>query len=100
MILIGIVASDLRLALRSLRDYVKALDLEFVQPEIRVPGVETLSAVKGPVYVKYNAGSRSSYVSGYSGGDRGVLLSMGQIQIGHLPLGLFDEAKASPAVEI
>jgi hypothetical protein len=35
-ILIGIVASDLRLALRSLRDYVKALDLEFVQPEIRV----------------------------------------------------------------
>jgi hypothetical protein len=67
---------------------------------LQVPGVETLSAVKGPVYVKYNAGSRSSYVSGYSGGDRGVLLSMGQIQIGHLPLGLFDEAKASPAVEI
>jgi len=48
---------------------------------MQVPGAEPLSAVRGSVYVKYNAGSRSSYVSEYSGKDRGVLLSFGQIQV-------------------
>jgi hypothetical protein len=31
-------------------------------------------------------------MTGYSGRDRGVLLQLGQQQLGHFPLGLFDES--------
>ena len=54
-----------------------------------MPGVSVLPAVKGGVYLKYNAASNSAYVSPYEGRDRGVLITFGQIQVGHLPLGLF-----------
>jgi hypothetical protein len=33
----------------------------------------------------------------YFGRDRGVLLQLGQQQLGHFPLGLFDEQMANPA---
>jgi hypothetical protein len=36
------------------------------------------------------------YLSPYQGRDRGVLLQLGGLQLGHFPLGLFDEAQASP----
>ena len=35
-------------------------------------------------------------LSRYYGRDRGVLLQLGQQQLGHFPLGLFDEAMANP----
>ena len=40
-ILIGIVSSDVRLAMRSLRDYLAALHLPFVAPTSRVSNVMT-----------------------------------------------------------
>lgn len=36
------------------------------------------------------------YVSRYDGRDRGVLLQLGQVQLGHFPLGFFDEDMAKP----
>ena len=36
------------------------------------------------------------YVSRYDGRERGVLVSLGQEQLGHFPLGLFDETMAKP----
>jgi hypothetical protein len=36
------------------------------------------------------------YVSPYQGRERGVLLQLGQEQLGHLPLGLFDEDMKNP----
>lgn len=33
----------------------------------------------------------------YSGKDRGVLLTLGTTQFGHLPLGLLDEGREKPA---
>lgn len=60
------------------------------QQYIQVPGVAALPGIQGPVFIKYNAASRNSYAALYTGTDRGVLLSFGQEQIGHLPLGLFE----------
>jgi hypothetical protein len=40
------------------------------------------------------------YVTQYSGSFRGVLVTFGQEQVGHFPLGLFDEAMAAPAPEL
>ena len=66
----------------------------------QVPDVAALHAIRGAVYVKYNAGSESAYASLYTGRDRGVLMTLGQQQIGHLPLGLFDEAMAAPLPQL
>lgn len=124
-VLLGIVASDVRLAVRSLRDYCQALGLPFKaskaagvdpvgpqvlsalfvkrptphppqMPESRVPGVAAAPAIAGPVYVKFNSATGLCYASTYEGRDRGVLVQLGQQQLGHLPLGLFDEAMARP----
>lgn len=90
-ILLGVLSSDIRLAVRSLRDYCKALEIPFIPPESRVPGVEASPMITGGVYIKYNFKSRSCNATRYEGRDRGVLVTLGQEQIGHLPLGLFDE---------
>lgn len=39
---------------------------------------------------------QASSVSLYQGKDRGVLLQLGQSQMGHFPLGLWDEDKTQP----
>jgi hypothetical protein len=90
-ILLGVLSSDVRLAVRSLRDYCKALEIPFIPPKSRVPGVEAASMITGGVFIKYNLQSRSCYTTRYEGKDRGVLVTLGQEQVGHLPLGLFDE---------
>eukprot|EP00887_Chlorella_sp_A99_P003136 scaffold9.g3136.t1 len=95
-VLLGVLASDVRLAARALRDYTTALGLPFVPPESRVPGVAAAAGIVGPVYIKYNSARRLCYASAYAGRDRGVLVQLGQAQLGHLPLGLHDEAKAQP----
>jgi hypothetical protein len=46
--------------------------------------------------VKYNSATGLCYASRYEGRDRGVLVQLGQAQVGHLPLGLLDEAMANP----
>ncbi|PRW60311.1 DUF1824 domain-containing [Chlorella sorokiniana] len=95
-VLLGVVASDVRLAVRSLRDYCQSLGLPFRMPESRAAGVAAAPAIVGPVYVKYNSATGLCYASGYEGRDRGVLVQLGQRQLGHLPLGLFDEQMARP----
>lgn len=50
----------------------------------------------GPVYLKLNAEARTCRASRYAGADRGVLVQLGGCQVGHLPLGLLDEAMAAP----
>lgn len=100
-ILIGIMSSDVRLAVRSLRDYCDALDLPFLLPESAIKTAPLLTAIQCPVYIKYNLQSRKCYVTAYQGRDRGVLVNFGLEQVGHLPLGLWDESmvKAPPTVD-
>lgn len=62
---------------------------------MQVSGIASVAAVKGPVYVKYNSQSQLCYVSPYVGQERGVLVQLGQEQLGHFPLGLCDEAMAN-----
>ena len=87
----GVVASDIRLGVRSLRDYCDALGLEFVMPTSRIPNAPSLPMIKTPVYIKLNSKTGLCYVTAYDGRDRGVLVNFGTEQIGHLPLGLHDE---------
>jgi hypothetical protein len=54
-VLLGVVASDARLAARALRDWCGALGLEYAPPQSRVEGVESAADVAGSVYVKYNS---------------------------------------------
>lgn len=67
-------------------------------PESRVPGVPAAPAVTGPVYLKFNSTSGLCYCTQYEGRDRGVLVQLGQEQLGHLPLGLHDESMSGPPV--
>lgn len=43
-----------------------------------------------------NAATGLCYATKYDGRDRGVLVQLGQRQLGHLPLGLHDEGMARP----
>eukprot|EP00892_Ulva_mutabilis_P010509 jgi/Ulvmu1/7830/UM004_0059.1 len=56
--------------------------------------------IRGPVFIKLNSVTQSCYVSLYQGQDRGALLTLGQEQIGHFPLGLWDEEQSNPAPQI
>ena len=67
---------------------------------MQAPGKDSVAALRGSVYIKYSAGNQLCYATEYSGRDRGVLLTFGQQQLGHLPLGLFDEAMAAPPPEL
>ena len=121
-VLLGVVSSDARLAVRALRDWTAELGLPFVVPEsrvrfvlqrcaapwssracpltrrpggervaivvltsttglalVQVQGAATVAAVRGPVYIKYNAAAAACYLSGYEGRDCGVLLQLGQV---------------------
>ena len=61
-----------------------------------MPGVAATPAIAGPVYLKCNSATGLCYASQYDGRDRGVLVQLGQRQLGHLPLGLFDEGMTRP----
>ncbi len=117
-ILLGILSSDIRLAVRALRDWANALHVPFVIPTSRVSctnsschttlhaqlakckdsallqveGASVITSLRGSVYIKYNAVSQQCYATQYSGKDRGVLVTFGGSLVGHLPLGLFDES--------
>lgn len=66
----------------------------------QVPGCPNLPSITGPVYIKYNSATGLCYASRYEGRDRGVLVQLGQRQIGHLPMGLLDEAMAAPPPQL
>lgn len=95
-IILGVLASDIRFGVRSLRDYCTALDISFVIPESRIPGSPSVPAITGPVYIKLNARSQLCYVTLHSGRDRGVLVTLGSEQLGHFPLGMHDEKMTTP----
>ena len=63
---------------------------------MQVAGCATLSAIPGSVYVKVNVGAGEAYATSYAGRDRGVLVQLAGKQLGHLPLGLFDESMSAP----
>jgi hypothetical protein len=116
-VIVGVTASDARVAVRALRDWCAALDLPYVQPEVRLGGRPAAAAAgggdggsatttptpaplaalpPGPVYVKYAPAGGLCYASPYTGPDRGVLLQLGQAPLlGHFPLGLMDVSAAA-----
>ena len=67
---------------------------------VQVPGCPSLPSISGAVYIKYNSATRLCYASLYEGRDRGVLVQLGQRQVGHLPLGLLDEGMTNAAPQI
>jgi hypothetical protein len=107
-VIVGVTASDARVAARALREWCAALGLPYVQPEARLgasagagggsnanagAGAADAAAAAaatsttpqglaalppGPVYVKYAPAGGLCYASPYSGPDRGVLLQLGQ----------------------
>jgi hypothetical protein len=86
-VLIGVLATDDVSAARSLRDYCETLGARYAPPTPRVAG---------PVFVRYNAATAAASAAPYAGRDRGVLVTLGADQVGHLPLGLLDEARTNP----
>jgi hypothetical protein len=115
-VIVGVTASDARLAVRALREWCAVLGLPYVQPEVRLgprgggaggaanantaaatPSSSSLAALPpGPVYVKYAPAGGVCYASPYAGPDRGVLLQLGQAPLlGHFPLGLAGEGGAA-----
>ena len=96
-VLLGVVAGDARTGVRALRDWCGALGVPYAQPECRVQGATGgLATVRGAVYIKYSSRGPACYLSAYAGRDRGVLVQLGSEQLGHFPLGFFDEARAAP----
>ena len=86
-LLLAVLASDDALAARALRDYCDAFGVAYAPPQPRV---------RGGVFVKHNpaaVGAPPPRAAPYAGPDRGVLVTVGDVQVGHLPLGLLDEAR-------
>jgi len=101
-VILGLLASDARLAARALRDWADAFGLP------PPPPVDGLAALRGPVYIKYrphagggasagNPRGAAASAAPLSSPDRGVLVQLGGIQTGHFPLGLWDEGKEREA---
>ena len=101
-LLLGVLASSRPLAARALRDYCGALGVAYVKPS-----GAALAGGSG-VYLKWRPGQAEEEggskpappplvtASPYSGTDRGVLVTFGTQQFGHLPLGLIDEDRTGP----
>ncbi|KAF5831636.1 hypothetical protein DUNSADRAFT_12796 [Dunaliella salina] len=99
-VMFGVMAGSVRIGVRALRDWCQGLGLPYVKPVSRVDGAANPAAIKGGVYIKYNSKSKLCYVSAYESRDKGVLVQLAQDQLGHFPLGLFDEAMKNPAPEL
>lgn len=107
-VLLGVLSSDIRLALRSLRDFTQALGVPYVTPQYigqdgTVDASVALPSVRGPVYVRFRAlpdTEPQCTVTRYVDKDRGVLVNFGTLQVGHLPLGLLDEDKLNDEVGV
>ena len=92
-LLLAVLAPSETLAARALRDYGALFGVAYVPPQPRVEN--------GAVFVKLNAACDAPppvpRAVPYSGPDRGVLVTLGDVQVGHLPLGLLDEGREGPA---
>eukprot|EP00897_Mesotaenium_endlicherianum_P003099 jgi/Mesen1/2817/ME000172S01967 len=88
--LLGVCANDATSGIASLREWTHALECPMSEPKV-MEGSEKPEAldVGAPVYIKYNARTTESYVTPYQGSYRGVIIQLGQRQVGHLPLDLF-----------
>jgi hypothetical protein len=101
-LLLAVLASSPPIAARALRDYCGALGVPYAPPAGGFPP----DAARG-VYLKWRPGGGGEgeeegtvlprvSASAYSGPDRGVLITFGSEQVGHLPLGLIDEDRTAP----
>jgi hypothetical protein len=108
-LLLGVLASSTPVAARALRDYCIALGVAYAPPP-------STPAAGGGVYLKWRPGPTAPpeeeqgagrapgtpaptplvSASPYAGADRGVLVTLGTQQFGHLPLGLIDEDRQGP----
>lgn len=92
-LLLAVLASNEALAARALRDYCDAFGVPYSPPRPRVQA--------GGVFVRLNAATDAPppvpTAAPYSGSDRGVLITLGDVQLGHLPLGLLDEGREKEA---
>ncbi|MCO5612218.1 hypothetical protein L7F22_066481 [Adiantum nelumboides] len=86
--LLGICANNCKEALTVMQQWTTALGCEFCRPQV-METKHDLNSVPGPVYIKYNAHAKTSYLQSYTGRFRGVIVQIGQKQVGHLPLSLF-----------
>eukprot|EP00250_Pteridium_aquilinum_P006670 c16538_g1_i2 orf=748-1350(-) len=86
--LLGICASSCKEALTALQQWTTALSCDFYMPQV-LDSKHDLSTLPGPVYIKYNPQAKASYLQAYTGKFRGVIVQIGQKQVGHLPLSLF-----------
>ncbi len=62
LVMIGLMAADVRMGARAMRDYCAALGLPYIKPQSRVTGVDNAAAIQGPVYMKYSSHSQVSCV--------------------------------------
>lgn len=86
--LLGICATDTKEALTALQQWTTALSCDFFMPQV-LDSKHDLNTLPGPVYIKYNPQAKVSYLQAYTGNFRGVIVQIGQKQVGHLPLSLF-----------
>lgn len=121
-LVVAVLASSHELACRALRDYLELFGLPYCPPS---PRIAAAAGGAGGVFVKVSASSlvalaaqagggerlgeataepsssrsplQPPRASPYAGKDRGVLLTLGDTQFGHLPLGLLDEEREKPA---
>lgn len=92
-LLLAVLASNEALAARALRDYCDAFGVPYSPPRPRVQA--------GGVFLRLNAATDTPppvpTAAPYAGSDRGVLITLGDVQLGHLPLGLLDEGREKEA---
>ncbi|GAQ80584.1 hypothetical protein KFL_000570310 [Klebsormidium nitens] len=89
--LLGICASSVADGVRALREWTAALNTTMSMPVSKEDGQADITKIDTPVYIKYNARSLFCYLTQYTGKYRGVIVQLGQQQVGHLPLSLFQD---------
>jgi hypothetical protein len=69
-VLLGVVAPDVRVGVRALRDWCQALGLPYRLPTSRVDGITSIAAIPGSVYIKYMSISQVRRWAGRLAGGR------------------------------
>lgn len=95
-LIISVLSGNIRMALAAMRNFTSALGVDWVEPDVEVPGVERVSQIQGAVFLKFRVGARAASITELKGSSyRGVLLQIGLRNIGHLPLALFQNQRNS-----
>ncbi|KAI5066256.1 hypothetical protein GOP47_0018880 [Adiantum capillus-veneris] len=62
-----------------MQQWATALGCDFCTPQV-MDSKHDLESIPGPVYIKYNAHAKTSYLQAYTGRFRGVIVQVGQKQ--------------------